>query len=149
MATIKTKYNLKQVVYNAYCENSAYYVKCEDCDGTGFWQVSGKDVKVGCQTCNKEERYWNTPGKIQQFKYFPRVQELTIGQIRATIGKDAEVRYMCKETGIGSGTLWNEKSLTDSEEVAIEASKILAERKNNGETVEVEDLFVQMGGVKP
>jgi hypothetical protein len=48
-----------------------------------------------------------------------------------------------------SGTLWNEKSLTDSEEVAIEASKILAERKNSGETIEVEDLFVQMGGVKP
>lgn len=148
MATIKTKYNLKQVVYNAYCENSPYYVKCEDCDGTGYWEVANKDKKIGCHTCNKEGSWRNNPGKVTLYKYFPRVQELTIGQIRATIGKDAEVRYMCKETGIGSGTLWNEKSLTDNEEYAIEASKILAERKNNGETVEVEDLFVQMGGTK-
>lgn len=146
MSTIRTKYNLKQVVYNAYCENSAYYVKCEDCDGTGFWQVSGKDVKVGCQTCNKDQKYWNTPGKIQCFKYFPRVQELTIGQVQATIGHKPEVRYMCKETGLGSGTLWNERSLTDSEDKAIKVSVILAEKKNAGETVELEDLFVQMGG---
>lgn len=148
MSTIKTKYNLKQVVYKAYCENKAYHVKCEDCDGTGFWQVTGKDVKVGCQICNKDERYWNTPGKIERHKYFPRVQKLTIGQIQATVGHYPQIRYMCKETGLGSGTLWHEKSLTDSEEIAIEASKILAERKNAGETVEVEDLFVQIGGSK-
>lgn len=148
MSTIKTKYNLKQVVYNAYCVNEAYYLQCEDCNGTGQWEVAGKDIKVGCQTCNKGDHYWNTPGKTQYFKYFPRVQELTIGQIQATIGHKPEIRYMCKETGVGSGTLWNEKSLTDTKELAIEASKILAECKNNGETVEVEDLFVQMGGGK-
>ena len=146
MSNIKTKYSLKQTVYNAYCANEAYYVKCNDCDGAGYWSVEGKDKKVGCHTCNKEDRYWNTPGKIQMFKYFPRVQELTIGQVRATIGHDAEIRYMCKETGLGSGTLWNEKSLVDDKLKANEASKILAEKKNAGENIQIEDLYIQMGG---
>jgi hypothetical protein len=147
VSTIKTKYNLKQVVYNAYCVNEGYYVKCEDCNGTGHWDVTGKDIKVGCQTCNKGDHYWNTPGKTQHYKYFPRVQELTIGQIQATVGYNANIRYMCKETGLGSGSLWAEDSLTDNEAFAREVAKELAGRKNDGEEVEVEDLYVQMGGV--
>ena len=147
MSTIKTKYSLKQTVYNAYCVNEVYNVKCEDCDGTGYWSIQGKDKKVGCETCNKSSFSWsNTPGIIQMYKYFPRVQELTIGQVQASIGYKAEVRYMCKETGLGSGTLWNEKSLTDDVNKATEAAKILAERKNAGEDVELVDLYVQMGG---
>lgn len=145
MSTIKTKYSLKQVVYNAYCENMPYSVPCPDCDGTGYWEIANREKKVGCHTCNKETSWHNTPGKITKYKYFPRVQTLTIGQVQATIGHKAEIRYMCKETGLGCGTLWAEKSLTDNHDVAIKSSQTLAEKKNAGEEVEIEDLYVQMG----
>jgi hypothetical protein len=146
MSTIKTKYNLKQVVYNAYCSHEAYYVTCTDCNGTGYWEVAGKDMKIGCHTCNKES-YWNTPGKIEHYKYFPCVKRLTIGQVRATIGHSPEIQYMCKETGLGSGALWREDSLTDDEAVANEAAKVLADRRNAGEDIKVDDLYIQ-GGAK-
>lgn len=148
MSTIKTKYNLKQTVYNAYCVNEAYSVLCADCDGTGYWELANKDKKVGCHTCNKEDSWHSTPGKITKYKYFPRVQELTIGQVQATIGYSPKIYYMCKETGLGSGSLWKEKSLTDDYLKAVEAAKTLAEKKNAGETIEIEDLYVQMGGAK-
>lgn len=148
MSTIKTKYNLKQVVYNAYCENTPYSIACSDCDGTGYWELANKDKKVGCHTCNKEGSWHTTPGKITMYKYFPRVNELTIGQIQATVGHSPQIRYMCKETGLGSGTLWNEKSLTDDKLKATEAAKVLAEKQNAGEDIKIEDLYVQMGGNK-
>lgn len=141
MSTIKTKYNLKQTVYSAYCENNPYSEPCSDCEGTGYWQLANKDKKVGCHTCNKESSWHNTPGKITKYKHFPRVLELTIGQVQATIGHGAQVRYMCKETGIGSGTLWPEKQLTDSYEIAKEAAKILSEAKNAGEELTVEKII--------
>lgn len=146
MATLKTKYNLKQTVYNAYCTNQPYSVPCEDCDGTGYWKIANTEKTIGCHTCNKEDGWYNTPGKITKYKYFPGVQKLTIGQVRVTIGHQAEIRYMCKESGLGSGTLWSEKSLTDNYDLAVEASNILAEKKNAGEDVDVENLYVQMGG---
>ena len=146
MSTIKTKYSLKEVVYNAYCENHPYTEPCPDCDGYGYWALVNKDQKVGCHTCNKEARWHNTPGKITKYKYFPRVFELTIGQIQATIGHSPKIQYMCKETGIGSGTLWPQEQLTDNYDTAREAAKVLAERRNNGEDVQVEELYLQMGG---
>lgn len=146
MATIKTKYNLGDVVYNASCYRDSYFEKCPDCDGTGKWKVEGKDLHVGYKTCNESSWQKSIAGKVRKFKYFPKVQKLTIGQIRATIGYGPEVRYMCKETGIGSGTLWYESNLTKDKELAEKCAEILAEKKNAGEEVELEDLFVWVGG---
>ena len=141
MSTINTKFNLKQVVYYSTCENKPYHIDCVDCSGTGFWQVSGKDVKVGCHTCNKDEAYWRTPGKVEKYKHFPVVMRLTIGQVRAYIGYDAKVQYMCKETGIGSGSLWNEEELTENEVLAKKVAEILAERRNAGESIKASLLY--------
>tara|TARA_Y100000114_G_C11764120_1_gene332323 strand:+ start:21332 stop:21781 length:450 start_codon:yes stop_codon:yes gene_type:complete len=132
MSTIKTKYNLKQVVYNAYCTHDRYYIECEDCGGTGYWQIAGKDKEVGCHTCNKEGSWVNNPGKIAKFKHFPKVRQLTIGQVRATIGYDAGVVYMCKESGTGSGTLWPENQLMEEEQKAIACANELADLLNSG-----------------
>lgn len=142
MATIETKYNLGDVVYNAFCYRDSYFEECPDCDGTGKWKVEGKDLQIECKTCN--QHYWHRgTGKVQKFKYFPKVKKLTIGQIRAQVGHDPEIRYMCEETGLGSGSLWRESSLLRDKDMAEELSKILAERKNAGEEVTLEDLLIK------
>lgn len=144
MAIIETKYNLGDVVYHAGYYHDSYFEKCPDCDGTGEWKVEGKDLRIACKTCN--EGYWqkSTAGKVQKFKYFPNVRKLTIGQIRATIGYGSEVRYMCKETGVGSGTLWCESLLTKDKELAEKCANILAEKKNAGEEASLEDLLEEL-----
>ena len=148
MAIIETKYNLGQTVYHSYCVNEAYYEACPDCDGTGLWKIEGRDCTIECQTCNKHNYRWcNTPGKIKKYKYFPSTEKLTIGQIRATAGYKPEIQYMCKETGLGSGSLWNENTLTDDYDLAVRCSEILSEKKNAGENVEVSELYLQEGGV--
>lgn len=145
MAIIETKYNLGDVVYNAYYYHDSYFEKCHDCDGTGKWKVEGKDLQIECQTCNQHYRQAQHTGKVRKFKYFPKVRKLTIGQIRAQVGHDPEIRYMCKETGLGSGTLWSESMLVKDKKMAEKCAEILAEKKNAGEEVELEDLLVEMG----
>lgn len=149
MATLKTKYNLKDEVFNPYCVNEKYYITCEDCQGTGKWELKDSTKTIGCQTCSKDDNWYRTPGKVEQYKYFARVNTLTIGQITATIGYKKEIRYMCKETGLGSGSLWSEKDLVTTYEIAKQMADELAKRKNNGEKdIELDVLYVQCGGIK-
>lgn len=142
MATIETKYNLGDVVYKASCHRDSYFEECPDCDGTGKWKVEGKDLQIECKTCN--QHYWGSAGKVQKYKYFPKVKKLTIGQIRVQVGHDPEVRYMCEETGLGSGSLWDESTLLSDYQLAEELSKILAEKNNAGVEVSLEDLLIEM-----
>jgi hypothetical protein len=39
------------------------------------------------------------------------IQQLTVGQVRIQAGYEPETRYMCEETGVGSGTVWREENL--------------------------------------
>lgn len=144
MAVIETKYNLGDVVYYAGYYHDSYFEKCPDCDGTGEWKVEGKDLRIKCKTCNESSWQEVTAGKVRKFKFFPSVRKLTIGQIRATVGYDPEIKYMCKETGLGSGTLWSESMLVKDKKTAEEYAKILAEKKNAGEEASLGDLLEEL-----
>lgn len=128
---IETKYNLKDVVYSAYTTQEPYYEACPDCDGSGFWKIEGKDKTVRCETCNPHYSYNGTVGKVTKYKYFPKIESLTVGQVRTEVDrKSKKVVYMCKETGIGSGTLWSEEYLFSTAEEARALSEILCETSN-------------------
>lgn len=112
MASLISKYDLGQTVYSAHISNEMEWHKCPDCDGSGYWDVVGKDKKVKCETCNPF--YSNNIGYISKPKKLYKIDVLTIGQIRCQIGYEPRVIYMCKETGIGSGTLWYEETLLET-----------------------------------
>lgn len=117
---LTTKYGVGDVVYRkvkAY--NDFRHVSCDLCSATGQVAISGASGrKAECPDCR---------GLGKRGVDFPvpmRAEALTIGQVRVvTEGKTdraaKEVSYMCKETGIGSGTLHKEEDLFLTAEEAL------------------------------
>ena len=126
MAVLKSKYNLKQSVYSVHVSSEMEQHPCPDCDGSGYWKIEGKDKHIPCDTCNKS---WNTGrlGVILKHKKIYIIEYLTIGQIRIQSGYDPEVRYMCEETGLGSGSLWLENTLFPTREEAVKIGEEMLE----------------------
>ena len=92
---------------------------CPDCLGAAEWRVlapSGEEWKVPCNTCSVG--YYST-GQVTEYDDRIKKEYLTIGSIQIdTERKDSPVRYMCRETGVGSGTVWDESCLFSIEEDA-------------------------------
>ena len=62
--------------------------------------------------------------------YTPTVKRLTIGSIRFdSAHKENSVEYMCVETGIGTGSVYNQDKLYAKESDAIEAARLFAEKQ--------------------
>lgn len=135
MATIEIKFAIGDTVYRAGSSYENKTMQCPDCMGTGQWTVrfaDGKEVPCPCQTC---ERGWQgSPGYLTYNEHEPIVKQLTIGQVGFEEGRG---RYMCIETGIGSGSIHYEEFLFKTEEEAkIQADVLYEERmkyiaKNN------------------
>ena len=117
------KFELGQKVYavKARTNTRQEHVKCEVCNSTGFVELKGiDDIPFVCPECR---------GKMETVHYG---QEYMIAYSEATIGKisteeyenrygyKSNVTYMLKETGVGSGTVWNENRLFATEEEALE-----------------------------
>lgn len=121
---MNSKYKKGDIVYYG---TSAYVDKilpCPDCLGTKEWVVifaDGDNTKVNCQTCC---RSWNTShGTIQVKDWSEVVNKLTIGSIKYDDSDKCPFRYMCEETGIGSGSVYNEDMLHSDRESALEEAK--------------------------
>ena len=129
---IESKFNIGDKVYHvsgACVEYPKVRVECDTCDTTGHITVKGKTYL--CPECrgNYTEDY-NNPKS-----YFPNPfpTTLTIGQVRTITTKDkTEIRYMCKETGIGSGTLYEETRLFSTYDEAIDFVKKANKELANG-----------------
>ena len=137
---IETKYNFGDKVWEISPEPKQIWLTCSFCNGLG--EITGKDNKTrSCPECyDRKGRYIskNIGWRIRE--------ELTIGEVEVTIvGEDPvgtpgheqfsnygpqkakyEEVYMCKETGIGSGSLHDVSTLWPTKEKA-EAE---CERKN-------------------
>jgi len=126
---IETKYNIGDVVYGAGITGSTRRTTCPDCLGQKTWQCStpaGETFVVPCGTC--ERGLGGALGYLESYGTDPRVETLTIGCVRIETDRrpDERVSYMCKETGIGSGTIHYEKKLFRTYEEAFEAAKDMA-----------------------
>jgi len=88
------------------------YVQCPDCLGTKEWRVllpSGEEFQHDCRTCS---RGYYSEGRVAEYGDRGIVVERTIGSIRVdTADENRPVSYMCCETGVGSGTVYDEKNL--------------------------------------
>lgn len=100
----------------SWCEEK---VPCPDCVGSAEWKVvapSGEQWTVPCNTCSAG---WHSTGYVVDYDDRIKKEHLTIGSIQVdTERKECPVRYMCRETGVGSGTIWEESRLFATEDQA-------------------------------
>lgn len=126
------KFAMGQSVFRATHDEAVDKLPCPDCLDTNKWSVTtpaGKTYEVECQRCRGRT---DLPS-LQFVKYVPRVRRLTIGKIDISThpySGDSHVRYMCHETGIGSGSVYNEKDILATEDAAMEAAALECGAKN-------------------
>ena len=117
---LTTKYGVGDVVYRKVPEYRDFrIVICDLCRGSGRVAIADvEDRQAECPDCH---------GRGDLGKDFPVpavAQALTIGQVNVTTRSrtdrgEKEVTYMCKETGIGSGTIHREENLFPTAEEAL------------------------------
>ena len=93
-----SKYELNQDVCSISTRASQWYEDCEWCAGTGKILAANSEL-IRCDRCRatgKKTCYGKT-------EWFIANSHLTIGQIEVVTGHKEEERYMCKQTGLGSG----------------------------------------------
>ena len=136
---IETKYNLGDIVYPIHKTCEQIWIPCKSCGETGIITYNdGEQDK--CPKCwgEKGRVEWqstkwmlidNYPKEVKNkaiergdHVWFPPFK---IGQVRVEQEKNSkEVQYMCVETGVGSGTIWNEDQLfLSKEEAQLECDK--------------------------
>ena len=107
------KFELGQKVYavTSKYDNKEQHVTCDVCNSTGWVEIKG--LAYICPSCR---------GKMETvysgFKYTIAYKEAEIGKIDMELYSKryerqykSEVRYMLRETGVGSGSLWQEERL--------------------------------------
>lgn len=113
---IHAKFDISDRVYEIASTRTTTFIKCNTCDGTGT--VTIKKHKLTCPKCRGrkgETVYGDSAWQVTRI--------LTIGQVivKVTIGEDEpeqEEGYMCIETGINSGNVYDGAELFESKEAA-------------------------------
>lgn len=133
MATIKTKYGIGDVVWNATTVSETKSRDCPDCNGKRKWSVTspaGGEYSIACPRCSAS--FMNDRELSLKYQaHVPMARRLTIGSVRYDSHghfSDPEPRteYMCVETGVGGGNVYREDSLFLTEEEALSAAEKMA-----------------------
>ncbi len=106
------KYAIGATVYAANTRQSPSFEPCPDCLGTKVWHsvlASGEELDFSCPTCR--EGYQGSSGRLRYTRVEGYVEELTIGSVRFDTASEYPVKYMCVETGVGSGRVYEEHRL--------------------------------------
>ncbi|TGT76742.1 MULTISPECIES: hypothetical protein [unclassified Mesorhizobium] len=135
MATLTTKYSVGDTVYHASTTSERKRHPCPDCQGTRKWKATspaGSEYEFSCPRCAAS---YNSDRDLtlDYSAYVPFVTRLTIGSIQynTAIGSyDSGARYMCYETGIGSGSVYDEARLFETEDEATKAAQAMADDQN-------------------
>ena len=136
MATITTKYSIGDRVYHATTTTEKKRHPCPDCLGEKKWGIkspAGTEYQIDCPRCSTS--YISERDLTLDYSIFvPRAGALTIGSVQYNSQKgsyDHGARYMCRETGVGSGSVYNEDDLFLTEEEALAAAKVKADLSNS------------------
>lgn len=134
---IQPKFEIGQKVFCARIGYGSVKVQCPDCLGQKKWLVktpSGEEWDHDCNTCR--QGYYGSSGTVESWGDHERIEMLTIGSIRIdTQDKERPISYMCEETGIRSGSVYNEQEMfsdrSDAESwCAAELPKVAALRRD-------------------
>jgi len=120
------KFTIGQTVYFPSWRQDGRVLRCPDCLGTCKWQVTtpaGETFEMTCGTCCP----WLDRSSITEQVFTPIVRKLTIGSVGYEHDGTRETyRYMARETGVGSGSVYDENHLFYDEECARDYAKLLA-----------------------
>jgi hypothetical protein len=135
MATITTKYSIGDKVFYPSTTTERKQHPCPDCKGSRKWEAkspAGGEYTFACPRCAASYNS-DRDMTLDYSASVPVVRSLTIGSVQfntAPSSYDHGARYMCQETGVGSGNVYNEKDLFLTEEEALGAAKIKADLSN-------------------
>lgn len=135
MATIETKYSVGDVVFHASTTTERKQHPCPDCKGLRKWKAvspAGGEYSFTCPRCSGSYRS-NHDMSLDYSSSVPVVRKLTIGSVQynsAPGSYDHGARYMCCETGVGSGSIYEEDKLFETEAAAMVAATLLAAESN-------------------
>lgn len=122
------RYRVGDRVWHATSQRSEERYPCPDCKATGKWSALsplGNTYEMRCPRCDGRAH-------LGRWSYRGDVRELTIGSIRIDTHANQSwhdnepVQYMCVETGVGSGQIYNERALFPAEDQARAAAQLLA-----------------------
>ena len=128
MPTYRSRYDIGDTVWGVSIRPAQYRERCVVCNGSGRAKIEGHPhLTTGCPVRECYDGYIS----IAAGKQF-ELRQLTIGSIRIEVNlpmlvsetvtvsecRRSEVKYMCRETGVGSGRLWDEENLFRSREEA-------------------------------
>ncbi|MEE9386402.1 MAG: hypothetical protein V3V08_23555 [Nannocystaceae bacterium] len=108
---IETRFNVGDTVFRPYANTCAKQVQCPDCLGSKHWEAhlpNGEQIPIWCPTC---EFGYEHRGTIAAGSVEGTVQRLTVGTVGIEEDNRSEgvggmvERYMCEETGVGSGAI--------------------------------------------
>jgi hypothetical protein len=135
MAILQTKYSVGDVVYHASTVSTQKQHPCPDCLGTRKWTAqspAGGEFEFTCPRCSAS--YQNDRDLALNYAaYAPCAGKLTVGSIQVDTAPNAYGhgnRYMCVETGVGSGSVYDEARLFETEEEALRAAQAMADLQN-------------------
>ena len=137
------KFRIGDEVWNASSDYVATQIQCPDCKGEKVWWImtpAGEEFETHCRTC--WHGYDGCYGTISEYDYVPKVRRMTIGMVNTRQSDlQAEIQYMCIETGIGFGSLWDEDCLFETETEACIYAETQAEikRGRNEESITQEN----------
>lgn len=162
MATLTTKYNIGDVVYRAGTVVERKQRACPDCLGSKAWKAispAGSEFSFRCPRCSAG--YSNDRDMSLDYSaHVPSVSRLTIGSIQVNTAPgswDAGNKYMCNETGIGSGNIYSENDLFETEEEALAASEFKAKENDKSsewiiklfdKTLDISDYQLESAALK-
>lgn len=135
MATITTKYSVGDVVYHASTVQTRKQHPCPDCNGTRKWKAqspAGGEFEFACPRCSASYQS-DRDLSLDYTAYAPIAGKLTIGSIQVNTAPgsyDHGNRYMCIETGVGSGSIYDEARLFETEDAALKAARVMADEQN-------------------
>lgn len=138
MTVIYTKYSVGDVVWFASTNTERKQHPCPDCNDTKKWNAvspAGYEYTFGCPRCSA--RYASHDElSLAYTATVPSTRQLTIGSVRHDSadgwgdGRGPKTTYMCVETGVGGGSVYDENRLFDNEADALICAKLLASEAN-------------------
>lgn len=135
MATITTKYSVGDTVFRAGTISERKQHPCPDCKGLRKWKATspaGGEYEFSCPRCAASYNA-DRDLTLDYSAFVPSVERLTIGSIQvntAPMSYDTGNSYMCRETGVGSGSVYRENDLFETEEAATLAAQFKANEQN-------------------
>lgn len=162
MAVIETKYSIGDTVFFAGTTTTRKQHPCPDCNGLRKWKAispAGGEYEFSCPRCSASYNA-DRDLTLDYTAHVPLVTRLTIGSVQynsAPGSYDHGARYMCAETGIGSGSVYDENRLFKSEVEALRAAEAMAKladtslewcAKQYNKTLEISDYQLEHAMMK-